>query len=65
LKNAQRLADELRRAYGEASVVEGWVAGQRYHRVRVGLYPTMAAALQAESEFEVKGFRNCFVVAKD
>jgi rare lipoprotein A len=64
-QNARRLADELRRSYGEASVVEGWVAGQKYHRVRVGLYQTMAAAVQAESEFEGKGFRNCFVVARD
>jgi len=65
LPNAQRLADELRRSYGETSIVEGWVAGQKYHRVRVGLYPTMVAALQAEAEFAAKGFRNCFVVAKD
>ena len=64
-ENAERLADELRRGYGEASVVEGWVSGQRYHRVRAGLYPSMAAAVQAETEFEARGFRNCFVVAKD
>lgn len=65
LQNAQRLADELRRSHGEATVVEGWVAGQRYHRVRVGLYPTMATAVQAEAEFETRGFRNCFVVSKN
>jgi rare lipoprotein A len=65
LQNAQRLAEELRRGHGEATVIEGWVAGQKYHRVRVGLYPTMAAAVQAEAEFETKGYRNCFVVAKD
>ena len=64
-ENAQRLADELRRAYGDASVVEGWVAGQKFHRVRVGLYPAMAAAEQAALEFEAKGFRNSFVVARD
>lgn len=65
LANAQRLAEELRRSYGEASIVEGWVSGQKFHRVRVGLYPAMAAAVQAQAEFEGKGFRNCFVVAKD
>jgi rare lipoprotein A len=64
-ENAERLADELRRGYGEASVVEGWVSGQRYHRVRVGLYPSMVSAVQAEAEFEARGFRNCFVVARD
>jgi rare lipoprotein A len=64
-QNAQRLADELRTSYGEAAVVEGWVGGQKYHRVRVGLYPAMAAAVQAAAEFEAKGFRNSFVVARD
>ena len=64
-QNAQRLAEELRRSYGEASVVEGWVAGQKFHRVRVGLYPAMAAAIQAAAELESRGYRNCFVVAKD
>lgn len=64
-QNAQRLADELRRLYGESSVVEGWVAGKKYHRVRVGLYRTMAEAVSAEAEFEGKGFRNSFVVARD
>lgn len=64
-QNALRLAEELRRSYGEASVVEGWVAGQKFHRVRVGLYPAMAAAIQAAAEFESRGYRNCFVVAKD
>jgi len=64
-QNAQRLADELRRTYGDASVVEGWVAGQKFHRVRVGLYPAMAAAESAAAQFEAKGFRNSFVVAKD
>lgn len=65
LANAQRLADELRLSYGASSLVEGWVSGQKFHRVRVGLYATMAEAEQARVEFEGKGFRNSFVVAKD
>ena len=64
-QNALRLAEELRRSYGDASVVEGWVAGQKFHRVRVGLYPAIAAATQAAAEFESRGYRNCFVVARD
>ena len=64
-QNALRLAEELRRSYGDASVVEGWVAGQKFHRVRVGLYPALAAATQAAAEFESRGYRNCFVVARD
>lgn len=65
LANAQRLADELRRTYGESSIVEGWVSGQKFNRVRVGLYPAMADAVRAQADFEGKGYRNCFVVAKD
>ncbi|MCM2265333.1 MAG: SPOR domain-containing protein [Desulfuromonadales bacterium] len=63
--NAQRLTDELRRSYGETSIVEGWVSGQKFHRVRAGLYKTMAEAEQARIAFEGKGFRNSFVVARD
>lgn len=64
-ENARRLAEELRRSYGDAAVVEGWVAGKLFHRVRVGQFKTMAEAEQARVEFEAKGFRNSFVVAKD
>ena len=65
LQNAQRLADDLRNSYKDAFVVEGWVAGKKFHRVRVGLYPNLAAAEQARLEFEGQGYRNSFVVAKD
>lgn len=65
IENAQRLAAELRAAYGSAAVAEGWVGGKKFHRVRVGLYPTLVQADQARLEFEGKGFRNSFVVAKD
>jgi len=64
-QNARRLADELRIAYGDAAVVEGWVGTTRYHRVRVGSYPTMDQAAAAAGEFEARGYRNCFVVASN
>ena len=64
-QNAQRLAEELRATYGDASVVESWVNGQLFHRVRVGLYQTMAEAEKARLVFEEKGMQNSFVVAKD
>ncbi|TLM65262.1 MAG: septal ring lytic transglycosylase RlpA family protein [Deltaproteobacteria bacterium] len=64
-QNAIRLAEELRRSYGDAAVVEGWVSGKLFHRVRVGLYKTLADAEKARIEFEGKGFQNSFVVARD
>lgn len=63
--NARRLAARLQEQYDAAFVVEGWVDGQKFHRVRVGLYKTMAEAEQACNEFERGEFPNCFVVAKD
>jgi len=63
--NARRLAARLQEQYGAASVAEGWVDGQKFHRVRVGLYKTMAEAEQACREFERGEFPRCFVVAKD
>lgn len=63
--NARRLAARLQEQYGAAFVVEGWVDGQKFHRVRVGLYKTMADAEQARRAFERGEFPNCFVVAKD
>jgi len=61
--NAQRLAETMRSTYGAASVVEGWVGDTRYHRVRVGRYPTMEQAYAAAAEFEAKGYPNSFIVA--
>ena len=63
--NARRLAARLQEQYGAASVVEGWVDGQKFHRVRVGLYKTMADAEQSRRDFERGEFPNGFVVAKD
>lgn len=65
LENAQRLAAELRAAHGNATVAEGWVEGKKFHRVRVGVYPTLVQADQARNDFEGRGFRSSFVVAKD
>lgn len=63
--NAMRMAARLRSRYGEASVVEGWVSGTLYHRVRVGLYTSIAQAEQARSDFTALGYRSSFVVARD
>jgi rare lipoprotein A len=63
--NARRLAAQLQERYGEASVVEGWVDGKKFHRVRAGLYKTMVEAERARAGFEKGEFPRCFVVAKD
>ncbi len=63
--NARRLADTMRGAYGDALVVEGWVGETRFHRVRVGRYPTMDQATAAVAEFEAKGYPNSFAVASN
>jgi rare lipoprotein A len=62
--NAYRLAEKLKAQYGSSAVAEGWVDGQKFYRVRVGLYNTMALAAQALLNFEANGYPNSFVVAK-
>jgi rare lipoprotein A len=61
-ENAQRLANQLQREHGAATVQEGWVNGQRFHRVRAGRYSTLEAADAARQKFEINGFPNSFVV---
>ncbi len=62
--NAYRLAEKLKSQYGTSAVAEGWVNGQKFYRVRVGLYNTMALAAEALLRFEVNGYPSSFVVAK-
>ncbi len=62
--NAYRLAEKLKIQYGSSAVVEGWVNGQKFYRVRVGLYNTMALAAEALLRFEMNGYPRSFVVAK-
>lgn len=62
--NAYRLAGKLKIQYGSSAVAEGWVNGQKFYRVRVGLYASMARATDALHHFEQNGYTNCFVVAR-
>ena len=62
--NAYRLAEKLKALYGSSAVAEGWVNGQKFYRVRVGLYSTMAMAIEALTKFEVNGYPNSFIVAE-
>lgn len=61
--NAERLADQLRRRYGYASVNKGWVAGTLFHRVWAGQFNSLERAEQARLEFARDGHANGFVVA--
>jgi rare lipoprotein A len=64
-ENAQRLAGQLQREHGAATVQEGWVNGQRFYRVRAGRYDSLGAADAARLRFEAGGYPNAFVVGLD
>ncbi len=63
--NAHRLAEKLNAEYGSSAVVEAWVSGRKFYRVRVGLYRSLADADEARKTFEFNGYPNSFVVAKE
>ena len=63
-ENAYRLAGKLKSQYGSSNVAEGWVNGQKFYRVRVGLHPSMALADDALKKIEANGYPNSFIVAQ-
>jgi len=63
-ENAYRLAEKLKGQYGNSAVVEGWVSGQKFYRVRVGLHASMALAGDALKQIEANGYPNSFIVAR-
>jgi len=63
-ENAYRLAEKLKEQYGSSAVAEGWVNGQKFYRVRVGLYPSMALASDALQQIEANGYPSSFIVAQ-
>jgi len=63
-ENAFRLTEKLKALYGHSSVVEAWVDGQKFYRVRVGLYTSMALANDGLAGLEVNGYPNSFIVAQ-
>jgi rare lipoprotein A len=63
-ENAYRLAEKLRPQFGSSTVVEGWVNGQKFYRVRVGLYDSLALANQALQQIETNGYPSSFIVAQ-
>ena len=63
-ENAYRLATKLKNQYGDSAVAEGWVDGQKFYRVRVGLYASMALANDALMQIEANGYPSSFIVAQ-
>lgn len=63
--NAQKMAAEMERKHGFASVQTGVVNGTMFHRVRAGKYGSLAEAEKARLAFDGAGYRNCFVVSLD
>lgn len=63
-ENAARLAARLRSQYGSSSVVEGWVNGRKFYRVRVGVYASMAMATESLQGIEASGYPSSFIVAQ-
>ena len=63
-ENAKRLAAELQGRFGSAQVVEGWVNGRKFYRVRVGQYAAVDGAQQALLRLEQGGYGAGFVVAQ-
>ena len=63
-ENAYRLAEKLKSQYGSSSVAEGLVNGQKFYRVRVGLYGSMALADDALLRMEDNGYPGSFIVAR-
>ncbi|MBN2645891.1 MAG: septal ring lytic transglycosylase RlpA family protein [Desulfuromonadaceae bacterium] len=64
-QNALRLCQELKKQYGVADWREAQVNGQRFYRVRSGLYSSLDEAEQARIRLRSEGFAQSFVVAVD
>ncbi len=63
-ENAYRLAEKLMGQFDGSAVSEGWVNGQKFYRVRVGVYPSMALAAAALQKIEGIGYSSSFIVAQ-
>lgn len=61
--NARRLAGQLKVRFGAAEVIEAWVGGKKFFRVRAGRYSSFELAEAALPEFESSGYANSFIVA--
>jgi rare lipoprotein A len=65
LENAQRMADDVRRRFGVASITEAVVNGTRYYRVRAGNFASLKEAEQVREHSSDKLISGAYVVALD
>lgn len=63
--NAERLSGEMKPHHGFSEVRQTNVNGERFFRVYVGKYSSLAAAEQAEDKLAERGYPGSFVVALD
>jgi cell division septation protein DedD len=61
--NAERLAARIRKSFGSAGIQDAMVKGDRFSRVRVGSYGSLAKAETARGEFERAAFRGVLLLA--
>jgi rare lipoprotein A len=62
--NARRMAEQLKRRYGNCTIQEANVKGTLFFRVRVGRYESLRKAEEARGGFE-REYPGSFVVALD
>lgn len=65
LENAQRMADSVKKRYGEAAIREAVVNGIRFYRVKAGNFASLKEAEQVRENSADKVMRGGFVVALD
>ena len=64
-ESAERLAAQLKKRYGAATIREAMVNGSRFFRVRAGSFGSLEKAEEARGNFDRGGYPGCFVVALD
>lgn len=65
MENARKLADEMKRRYGSASIREALVNGTRYYRVRAGNFASLKEAEHLREQAADRVVAAGFVVALD
>ena len=64
IENANRLKDRLLADYQEVEVLEAFIRGERFYRVRINCREQLNEALRIQKELENKGFSQVLVMAQ-
>ena len=64
IENANRLRDRLLAEYLEVEVLETFIKGDRFYRVRINCSEQLNEALRIQKELENKGFSQVLVMAQ-